>query len=190
MDTLQPTVGLVLGYLYDIDYPSRRAEKIGLRERFALILNSYAFDECGKDFDEGMFFEILESLNFMSAVSKISVALQDEQNREFPSLSKLRSFYSGLNPEDRVPFITANFESEGVVQCYVETEFYDRVGGLMPYSDSYVFSFYLEHYNRHDLQRSILAYCLEKGVEVFELRQGSVMPQISWAKRIRDRFSF
>jgi hypothetical protein len=179
-----PTVGLVVGYLFDVDQANAEAQRLQLSARFSLILNAYASDEVGKSFDLELLASLLVRVLGWVGVDSLSVTTDDAQTLSFPSVEALRQYYQGL-PAETEPFALLRALEHDRVKCLVETEPYALAGGPMPYHDQWVFAFYVANYERTELQKLILRLCVELDVPMSEIRQGSVHPQFTLATRLR-----
>ena len=163
---------------------STAAER-GLNHRFSLILKHYAWDECGKSFDQVIFFDLLELVLGWIGCESLAITTRDTRTFGFGSVRELAEHYSRLPAESGEPFAYAEARVGETVRCLVETEFWNQVGGPMPYSDEYVFAFYVSTYDRSQLQKMIVRRCVELDVPISELRQGCISPQFEGHRRIR-----
>ncbi len=170
---LKPSLGLVVGYLYDIDGISpQEAVHAQLPRRFSLILNAYAWDEDGKNFDLDLLFDLLSYLLDWIGYDTLTVMTEESQTRTYPTVDELKTYYQQVPIEKGDPFTSLRAVRRGRVTCLIETEFYNRVGGPMPYHDQYVFAFYVSDYRPDELQMLIVRRCAELEIPISEIRQG------------------
>ena len=124
---------LVKGYHQD-SYPPEIAYDVGLRRRFAIVLESYRRDKVEMFFDHDLFLGVVMGLS--RAIEHDSIEIEMEEGERFSSLGELTKLYDQLAEVDQEPPVRIKFTLEGRLVCVEETEFWIRSGGSEPYHDS------------------------------------------------------
>ena len=178
------SLALVFGYLKDIDYPNDVAKRLGFNKRFAIAIDTYRPDLGYMFFDVELLFLILSSVLKAFKFTSIEIQLDEGNKKSAASLNELREvLYEEPDEELREPFNHMKVRAGDEICCYVQTEFYTRIGGPDPYHDTYTFSFYVDEYERPALQNNIYQICAANNIIVREIRTGYDTPVTAlWAK--------
>src|SRR5262245_51484501 len=115
------------------------AKSAGLNHRFAIIQETYRPDCVDEYFDEPLWLSLLEF------AKRISTDVQIGVTRNSSKKVALEDFLAGFvklpsEERDPPPFIFGG--EEGVLRITIETEYWNKAGGPMPYHDSYTYSIY------------------------------------------------
>jgi hypothetical protein len=115
------------------------AKSAGLNRRFAIIQETYRPDCVDVYFDEPLWLSLLEFAKRTSTNVQIGVT---QNSSKKVALENFLADFSKLPNEERhpPPFIFGS--EEGMLKIAIETEYWNNVGGPMPYHDSYTYSIY------------------------------------------------
>jgi len=182
-------IGLVFGYLYNIDYMSKEAKDLGLNKRFAIVVNRYPDEAPGVydiEFDYKFLLELLKITSVLISHDKVRIMINKGQ--ELGSLSELNDFYADIQEDDREPFVWLKYIKKEEVTCYIEFDPYAYYGGPYPYHDAFVYSFYQKDYDRKEIQKAIISYCVNNDIFISEILLGEWKPRYSFKERVRNFF--
>ncbi len=176
------TIQVVTGYLQDIDYPCKAAEKLGLPFRYAVV-----FAESHSSLSDRLF-ELDMFKTLASGVGCESMTIHFQPNPVKPAMpvNSVEGFTASLKtmPEDdQEPFNFAHLRKGSNVVAYAEMEFWVRVGGLQPYSDSHTLSLYTPQNRSGDFLDACRSVCDAWGAEVASVRAGLDRPRVRWWRR-------
>ena len=178
---------VVFGYLKDIDNSCPEAEKIGLQNRLAIVLESYRSASPELYYDYEMFHDIL--LAIATYIKYDSIEVDSGTKHIYPApveLLKAEEFVRFGNEND--PFVQLVFYNNHQAVCMVRTEFYTAIGGPMPYHDSYTFSFFFKAYNQDEMETALRQLATAKGFNLVDVIHGLDKPSISILAHVKRLF--
>jgi hypothetical protein len=136
----QRRLALVAGY-HACSFPPPFAADAGLKERFAVVLDSFRADKDGMFFDAELFVQITAAL--LQAIPHHSLDIEIGANQApLHSMPALADCYARQEESEREPPLRMKMYSDQRLVACEETEWWVQVGGPAIYHDSYTFSFY------------------------------------------------
>jgi hypothetical protein len=125
----------------------------GLSHRFAVIQDTYRSDSVGMYFDEALWRRLIDFALHFSPGSYLTAIVGE---RAFDWISFISDWENSTASNREPPAYVQVFADGKFVLC-MATEYWTRVGGPMPYHDSYTYSFF----SAEDLSRRIMQHLRE-----------------------------
>ena len=185
-------IGIVWGYLPNIDKESPVAEAAQLHQRFSIVVNRYpdtapgTFDiEFNKDLAQHLFRPLLQYLEHdrMEACDYF-----DKIHQTFDDAL----IFDEESKEDKTFKWIKLFQNEELI-CYIEHEDYENWGGPHPYHDAFVYALYLQYIERIAFQRLLFQAIIKHDITVTEIISGLLEtpappenPPTRWWERLLD----
>lgn len=196
-DSARRRIHLVRGY-HRASYPPEVAYEEKLRARFAVIVDPFV-RRSEDDFDSELFFGLVSAIfdqiahdrlvfeyrEFLTQRSRLldhlrgagffrpppvrHVQKELEGDGNSTPLDQLREHYSRLDEDDQDAPWTITLMKDDVPVCTMETEFWCRCGGPLPYSDSYTYAFYTERDRFDELRAACESACATLRTEIGEV---------------------
>ena len=112
-----------------------------LRRRFAVIQDTYRSDSAEMYFDEALWCSLFEFAKQYAPAVRVSIVLERDIKEMLElSVDAFDSYWRILEDRCPPPFVLVR-DSDKLV-LFVATEYWNRVGGPMPYHDSYTYSLF------------------------------------------------
>src|SRR4051812_20980279 len=129
-------VSLVVGYVPDVDALPADVERLGLRRRLALVLDTHRPSSPDMVFDEELYDRFLRIV--IDAVKADAILVRDgKQEAKASGADELHRLQLARPEEEREPFERIVLSRGAVPVAVVGSEPWARVGGPRPYHDSY-----------------------------------------------------
>lgn len=134
----QPSIAIVFGYILNIDKRPKIAFDNKLNERFSIAFDTYNPEIRDMYFDIMMFKNIFTRLISEIEFDRVAISFGQEE-QDFKTFVDLLE----LIKERNAPFNRIIIYNKKRIVCYIETEFYNSIGGPYPYHDTYNFAIFL-----------------------------------------------
>lgn len=161
---------LVRGY-QPATYPPPRAYDAGLRQRFAVALDTHRPEAEGMFADVELFLRLVGAV--LEAVPHERVVFEVDEDRRVESLSQLQALYAGVRGSVHEPPKHIILTRHGRPVCIIETECRVRVGGPAPYHDAYSAVLYTKEDHATALRHACEQVAGELGAHVVGYDEGA-----------------
>lgn len=177
------TLCLVSGY-HAANFPPADAFELGLRHRFAVVLNTYRRDKADMYFDSSLYLLLVRTV--CQAIGYDCVTIRMIEGVRFHSFDDLARQYADLEELEQKPPARIDMYKSGQLVGVVETELWAMVGGPSPYHDSYTLSFYTHGDRSPELRRVSETACSEAGAVITGYHEGQECkkPYRPWWRKV------
>lgn len=134
----------------------RKAKKLGLLERFAVVQNTSRPDKTFMYFDSDIALKLLEGLEQILDVEARVI----HNNKEMDTRALTTSYDGEKDAEERDPFERATFYQNNQLVCLIVSENWTAIGGPKIYHDSVTLSVY----SSADISEKLLVKLSDFGV--------------------------
>jgi len=181
------TIGVVWGYLPDIDVRSNAATTAGLMQRFSVAFDRYPGSAPGCyviSFNRDLVIGVLSSL--LQLFPHDTLVATDSEGREHASLADACRY--DAEHECWEPIAAIRLADGETTVCYVEHEPYESAGGPHPYHDAFVYAFYCSDMERNVVQKTLFEHAIDNEITVLDVCSGAPEPVTrSRFRRFLDR---
>ena len=154
-------IALVSGY-HSCSFPPLIAFDAGLRNRFAVVFDTYRPQEEGMFFDADLFLDIVEAFLRTVPYDRLDIEMGGKYG-PLQSASELKNWYACHKERVNDPPLRMRCWSENLLVAVEETELWVNVGGPDVYHDSITASFYTAVDSTDELRILSERVCNEKG---------------------------
>ncbi len=186
----QPTIALVFGFYPNLDGKPKIALKNGLDQRFSIAFDTFNPETDQMYFDiemfENIFTMVLNQMNF----DNIVIAYGQQETYTFKTFAETLKLITNKENAEKNPCDSLFIYKKEKLICFVETEYYNSIGGHFPYHDAYNFAFFMNSINTVSYQNTIEQICSKHNYKIRNIEFGLPQPTtITLWQRIKRFFN-